>query len=742
MLKKRRFMQHIIICLIVIIYTFMLNYSFQHNQYQDSETVMINRNDFHFLKPSQIYDVSGIYIDDTNPTANWSVYAAAGYPWFSGSGTKNDPYAIAEVHITSGEIYIRNSNAYFRVHNCEGPIILRNVVNGKLDNNVCSYIFDEGIIVENSNNNEITNNILNSNKAYGLYLINSHNNSIFGNTANDNGYNDAGIYISGNLNTIKQNTASFNHFSGIEIWGKNNTIKSNTVVENSVGITSNGYSTIIGNTAFNNSYAGIRSITIGYNNITGNFVDYNGLYGIEIYQSENDTIYNNTGYNNFNAGIKFDDGNVPIYGNNTAYDNAMYGCGYSFEGLTPFLASLNIDSSNLVNDKPFYYYAQKSDLIPSDFTNGGQVTLVDCSDSFISNLDVSNGTTGITLLSCVNTTFQNIDSSYNNLPGVYLHYSTNNFIIGCTINENGKGNFIRDGILIEESDNNTFSGNIINNNGKTGIYIESGDNNTIFDNTVNSNTDAGIYTYQCKGNLILENNVYGNADHGVYLLHSVNSTVKGNTVTHHQHVICDPNCHFTVDQYGILIESSQNCNITDNDTSDNEIGIVLKSSDHNVLFKNHPNADLSYGIWLYYSDFNLLLENLVEQVVYWSAIELDWSNNNTIRKNELRLGGEGVHVGFSSYNKILENDIDMTGYGVTFRDSDYNLVKNNTIRAGWACFEEDGDCIGNSFINNSCTEGFRYSGTISGFDLLLLLTIISVITICITIMRKIRKFKY
>ena len=292
------------------------------------------------------------------------------------------------------------------------------------------------------------------------------------------------------------------------------------------------------------------------------------------------------------------------------------------------------------------------------------------------------------------------------------------------------------------STHNSHFVEFIHNNGKTGIYIESGDNNTIFDNTVNSNTDAGIYTYQCKGNLILENNVYGNADHGVYLLHSVNSTVKGNTVTHHQHVICDPNCHFTVDQYGILIESSQNCNITDNDTSDNEIGIVLKSSDHNVLFKNHPNADLSYGIWLYYSDFNLLLENLVEQVVYWSAIELDWSNNNTIRKNELRLGGEGVHVGFSSYNKILENDIDMTGYGVTFRDSDYNLVKNNTIRAGWACFEEDGDCIGNSFINNSCTEGFRYSGTISGFDLLLLLTIISVITICITIMRKIRKFKY
>ncbi|MFX1374350.1 MAG: nitrous oxide reductase family maturation protein NosD [Promethearchaeota archaeon] len=720
----------------VILISIILAYSF-NIVFIENRSNSFTHDGEEFVGPilNTIWEEPGIFIDDSDPTRNWSVFAAAGYPWFSGSGIVSDPYEIEEVLITSTDIEIRDSDAYFRIRNCEGTIILRNVENGRIDNNICTDWLGSGIIIEDSSNISITNNQLNGNKDYGLIMSNSNYNTIFGNTANHNGYHDAGIAVYGNYNVIKNNTAKFNDWYGISVFGENITITGNNLEQNDIGIHAYGFTTIRGNTVFNNTNSGMYIEHWGYNNITSNYVDNNGESGIYLTHSSNDTITNNIGYNNIIAGLRFEE-----VDNASVSNNALYGCGYQFEGSQASIGSIQFETSNLINDKPAYLYVNKDKLTPADFTNAGQVTLFSCENSTLSNLNVSNGTIGISLIDCVNVTVKHIDSSYNNHHGIYLLSSINNTIKECTLIENGQNNILSDGIYLEYSDNNTISGTTANNNRRNGIFIEYGDKNIIFDNTVNDNQNNGICTSQCFGNLILENSVTNNADHGIYLYQCLNSTVKGNTVSHHQIVICDPYCGYTVDQYGILIESSQYCNITENDSSENEIGISLKYASYNYLIRNHPDADLAHGIWLYYSDNNLILENIVENIVPFQSIDLHESNNNTIKKNELKNGGTGIEL-FSGYdNQIVDNDIDMSAVGISLRRSSYNSIINNTIKAGWACFDEDDDCIGNIYEGNTCEEGF-YRPFIPGFNLMLVMLIFFVISIILLLNVDYRKIK-
>ena len=52
------------------------------------------------IKQSGIWDLTGspIFIDDSNPSQNWS-YTASHYDWCSGSGSWADPYVIENITI-------------------------------------------------------------------------------------------------------------------------------------------------------------------------------------------------------------------------------------------------------------------------------------------------------------------------------------------------------------------------------------------------------------------------------------------------------------------------------------------------------------------------------------------------------------------------------------------------------------------------------------------------------------------
>ena len=87
--------------------------------------------------------------------------------------------------------------------------------------------------------------------------------------------------------------------------------------------------------------------------------------------------------------------------NNMLSGNLMDDCGLNIYGTIEDVSSHTIDSTNLVNGKPLYYYVNKVFLGPSDFANAGQVILASCSYSLISNISNSN-LLGISLYDCDN----------------------------------------------------------------------------------------------------------------------------------------------------------------------------------------------------------------------------------------------------------------------------------------------------------------------------------------------------
>ncbi|GAG64827.1 unnamed protein product, partial [marine sediment metagenome] len=53
------------------------------------------------------------------------------------------------------------------------------------------------------------------------------------------------------------------------------------------------------------------------------------------------------------------------------------------------------------NGRPLYYYSNKISLVPDNFTNTGQIILVNCNDTIINNLNI-NYTTSFSYLSSGN----------------------------------------------------------------------------------------------------------------------------------------------------------------------------------------------------------------------------------------------------------------------------------------------------------------------------------------------------
>ena len=218
--------------------------------------------------------------------------------------------------------------------------------------------------------------------AAGIELLNVSNGNLTNNNCPDN--NNNGIYLgNSNNNSVSGNIANDNRCDGIVLYFSND-------------------NTILGNIANGN------------------------VYGIRIRNSDNNTVSGNTANDNFHGlWIDYSD-------NNTISGNIMNECGLLLSGNLEMLNSLIIDTTNLVNGKPLYYYLNEINLDPNNFTNAGQVILVSCTDSLISNLNTSKSSIGISLHYCNN---NNISGNTANLCvyGIYLSGCNYNTISGNNV---------------------------------------------------------------------------------------------------------------------------------------------------------------------------------------------------------------------------------------------------------------------------------------------------------------------
>jgi parallel beta-helix repeat protein len=282
----------------------------------------------------------------------------------------------------------------------------------------------------------------------------------------------------------------------------------------------------------------------------------------------------------------------------------MEDCGLYLTGSLEDLVTNIIETTNNVSGKPLYFYTNNYSLEMLDLVNAGQVILVNCSNFALSNLTVSSGTSGISLLYCSNLTISNCDTSYNKRWGIYLYRSDKNTINGSTANtinyESEIGFLIQNsGIVLIKSNTNIVHSNIASRNREKGIILSESYDNIIAGNVIESNAQ-GIYLYESTSNIVKENYIYNNKgfygdDAGIFLSRSSDNTISSNiiwdnarglTIYSKSHTNIVSGNTISNNYMGILVERADGNVIAGNNVSNNQIGIDLKDCSESWVYSN------------------------------------------------------------------------------------------------------------------------------------------------------------
>lgn len=466
---------------------------------------------------------------------------------------------------------------------------------------------------------------------------------------------------------------------------------------------------------------GICLLYCDNNTISGNFVNDNSNYGISLDFCDNNNMSENTANNNLH-GIELSQ----CY-NCTLSENIMIKCSLTMSGTLKQLNSHNISTSNLVNGKPLYYYKNEVNLKPDNFMDAGQVILVNCNSSIITNLVIFSIDTAISMYYCNNNTISG-NIANNNYCGLELYSCVRNIVSGNVVNYNhnygiklwdchnntilrntADNNYI--GLNLYYCDDITISGNMVYNNSYRGINLIACDNNAISENTVSNNAGYGIYftSYEdndivkkaiCVGNIISGNIVNDNYE-GITFLNCHNDTISGNIVSNNK-------------EWGIFLVWCYDIVVSENIANNNKKGIFLDIARKTIsgynISGNIANNNSFYGIDVYDSKYSIILENIV--------------NHN---------GKAGIHVEGSDHNTISKNTINDNSRGIYLENSKYNIISGNNLIGNNECIIEE-NCQGNEFSNNGdCTYGQKNSvPIISGYILIFLLGVISVVSVIVS----------
>jgi len=230
------------------------------------------------------------------------------------------------------------------------------------------------------------------------------------------------------------------------------------------------------------------------------------LFGLRMYDSNNNTIKGNTIIDGY--GISISDNSR----NNTFRNNELFNCtvlvGLDFNN--------DIDTSNTVNGKPIYCCIDKNNLIIND---AGLVILINCSDCVISDCHITtSGFHGILLINSDNNiisdcTFANTKEYF---PAINLVFSDNNEMIRNTI-ENCFAGFD-----ISESYNNfVYHNNFINNTCNAYDYSNNNWNSSFMEGNYYSdfdNSTEGAYDNNSDGIVDTPYNISGGDNKDYYPL--------------------------------------------------------------------------------------------------------------------------------------------------------------------------------------------------------------------------------
>ncbi|HEY3360232.1 MAG TPA: NosD domain-containing protein, partial [Methanosarcina sp.] len=161
---------------------------------------------------------------------------------------------------------------------------------------------------------------------------------------------------------------------------------------------------------------------------------------------------------------------------------------------------------------------------------------------------------------------------------------------------------------------------------------------------------------------------------------------------------------------GIYLAGCNGCTVTNNDLSNNKIGIYLSISNYNKISGNRANSNKMFGIHLDSSEGNEILNNSVNSNT--RGIDSLTSNKNEILDNiALNNSQYGMWISQSNDNNISGNTVKKCGNGETGsggihqNSSSRNVISGNIVafNDGYGLFECPAchnNLVYNNYINN------------------------------------------
>ena len=669
-------------------------------------------------------------IRSENGPANCIVDAAAANPYYhvfkitadyvniSGFTVKG---AIKSLYHVRAGIYLYGAD-YCNIssNNCSNNnagIYLRYSHNNIISNNFVSNNTGNGMYLYESNNNRITNNNANSND-YGISLTSSSNNIIENNTASFQGEGEGwpggsggscyyGIRLGESPNTIIANNEICSNLGSEECIGygirignsKNSTITGNNVSDNDRGIDldESPDSKIANNNISGNRWGGIElgsdsivinnnvwncshgilllsnSSKIANNNLSNNtYGIYFGLRGGTIVGSN--VIENNVLSNN-KYGIQID-----IAPNNKLRNNIMFENKYNFgvDGLKLSAFCQDIDTSNLINGKPIYYWVNEKDKqVPND---AGYVGIVNSTNITIKDLTLTDNLQGVVLAYVNSSVIENVNAS-NSEYGIYIKDSSYNIVTNSNANSNeGYGIYFRD------SSNNTIADSNANFNEGSGIYLSGSSNNNMINNSA-LNNNCGIHLSWSSNNIIVNNNGNLNEEYGIHLADSSNNNILNNSANSNNNL-------------GIFLTYSSNNAITGNKARNNTYcGIYFTGSLNNIVTGNNANSNNHYGIYLFHSSNNshIYLNNFMNNNENAGAKDSTNIWNSTEPITYQYYGIEHINYLGNYWSDYTGSDADGDGIG----DAPYSI---NSDKDNYPLMEPWENYFSSYDVNLSCND--------------------------------------